>query len=631
MELAQFNATFDAAVERSFRDDAIRTAVLIDDQFPNYLQMRNPQGADFKEVDRAAHLYEFLHGRGLICDIENWRTPADGDLDLIDKVRKSDLVVLDYQLGSAGPKTALSILRHLAVSPHFNLVVLYTNDPLNRVALAAGAAMRGVAPPEPKLTPSAEALAAAEEILSREEFKEIDSEGLRAYLSRGETPWRDDLMQALNEAQVPLNSLKPLADHIARSWIATLFAGYHSDAAPIFDLRCSLENPDAMWIQCGSCFVAVVGKQPAGSAEAEGAFVWRRLGEALRAWRPNLYRLTLSEIQNALELEAVADQKLWLEDDLCLGLGLYLLESEDAATGGLPPGAVEGSAQSLIDRFVDIIRQRLATHEKVTRTATDLLSARLSTPLGDAQDGENARHVRARELAHVEAGANGDWIRKVLPAVNAFMISDEFRGGHITTGSVLRTGDRDYWLCVSPACDLEPRSDGPAVLQLIRLRVATSATKFTTGEHIAITSEAGVVILQALNADNRQPNLKVVLLPNGTRVTRAANSPPTLQGWFATGAAPDWPLPAESDGAGALAAKPEGAAAEVQAGEMAGDAVVAAAEAVDAVPPGAEPAVASKEPTTFTVVSQLRGTFATRFLLAAGQHLSRIGVDFVDA
>jgi hypothetical protein len=127
--------------------------------------------------------------------------------------------------------------------------------------------------------------------------------------------------------------------------------------------------------------------------------------------------------------------------------------------------------------------------------------------------------------------------------------------------------------------------------------------------------------------------LEVVLLSDGTRVTRAADSPPTLRGWFATGAAPDWPLYADPDGSAALAAKPEAAEAEVQAeaGEVAGGADVAAEAAAEAPRTGAEPVVAIKEPTTFTVVSQLRGTFATRFLLAAGQHLSRIGVDFVDA
>ncbi|WP_281399775.1 hypothetical protein [Azospirillum oryzae] len=41
-------------------------------------------------------------------------------------------------------------------------------------------------------------------------------------------------------------------------------------------------------------------------------------------------------------------------------------------------------------------------------------------------------------------------------------------------------------------------------------------------------------------------------------------------------------------------------------------------------------AVPDRRGVAFTVVAQLRRTFAARFLMAAGQHLSRVGVDFID-
>lgn len=591
MDQAQFDTNFADAVVRSFRDDAIRTAVLIDDQFPSYLQMRGASWQDeFEESDRAASLYGFFHKRGLICDIENWRKPADADLELIDKVRKSDLVVLDYQLGAGGPKTALEILRHLAVSAHFNLVVLYTNDPLSKVALSAAAAMRGVRPATGKCVPTAEALAEAEEILGREEFREVDSNALAAYLIDGNTPWQADLRTAMTDSEIHLRNLRPLTDHVARQWIKEVSGEYTPKSDPILALRCDLTDPNTMWIHCGSCFVAVVDKMKPGTAEDEGEYVWSRLDAALRAWRPNFYRLVLSEIQNALELEAVADHEAWLDDNLCLGLGLYLLESNEAAAGEMHGGAIGGSAQSLIDRFVDLIRRRLATHAKITETATTMLAARLSTPLGDPLVGEKARHTRARELASVAANTPCDWQEKVLPAVNAFMISDEFRGSHITTGSVLRSADANHWLCVSPACDLELREKGPILAQFILLVKDPTTEKYSTGERIVIGTEKGPTVLKALNPLNRQPSLRVVLLPAGTEVVRAASGATTISGWFAEGLAPAEAPPADVDGN---------------------------------LP-------APKAVTEFTVVAQLRGTFATRFLMSAGQHLSRIGVDFID-
>lgn len=629
METAQFDADFADEVVRSFRDDAIRTAMLIDDQFPTYLQMRGTAvDREFKEVERAANLYGFFHNRGFICDIENWRKPDDADLVLIDKVRKSDLIVLDYQLGVGGPQTALEILRHLAVSPHFNLVVLYTNDPLTKVALSAAAAMRGNAPPLPELVPTAEALDDAEEILGREEFREVNAIALATYLTSGKPPLIEDLVDALREEKIPLQNARPLADHVARSWIKEVSSDYVPKEAPLLPLRCDFSNTDAMWIQCGSCFVAVVDKLKAGSGQDEGDYVWKRVGSALRAWRPNFYRLVLSEIQNALELEAVADHEAWLDDNLCLGLGLYLLESDDAAVGGMQPSAVAGSAQSLIDRFVDLIRRRLATHAKITDTATRVLSARLSSPLGAPHHGETSRHVRARELAHVSSDAPCDWRGKVLPAVNAFMISDEFRGGHITTGSVLQSTVTDYWLCVSPACDLEPRETGPVLLHLIQLGKGSPKNTYSTGEHIVINTGSGPTVLTALNALNRQPSLKVVLLTNGTSVVREGTAAPVLSGWFASSMAPVHP--ATDAAVHAKAAESEIEATVAVTSETAPTAPAVAASETVAEAGEPEPADASGGGITFSVIAQLRGTFATRFLQAAGQHLSRVGVDFID-
>jgi hypothetical protein len=43
-----------------------------------------------------------------------------------------------------------------------------------------------------------------------------------------------------------------------------------------------------------------------------------------------------------------------------------------------------------------------------------------------------------------------------------------------------------------------------------------------------------------------------------------------------------------------------------------------------------EPNGNARVPTKFAVVAQLRSGFATRFLMIAGQHQSRVGVDYID-
>lgn len=578
MTAEAYAARYADAVQRSFRDDAIRTAVLIDDQFPDYLQMQNARVEDFRDLDRARALYDFLHKRGLLCDVQDWRGPADEDLTLLDKARKSDLIVLDYQLGH-GPESALKILRHLAVSPHFNLVVLYTADPLGPVALAAAAAMRGLEAPAEALRPSAELLDEARDILEQDRFLEIDQEALVKYLKTGATPWVGDLRTAITEAGIAIQALKPLADHIARTWIARLHGNYGAES-PVLDFQAELGDENALWIRCGSCFVAIASKGKAGKDEDEGTFVWRRLGEALRAWRPNIYRLILSEIQNTLELEAIVDHEAWLDDNLCLGLGLYLLESPEAAQAEHTRDEISGAAHALIDRFVDLIRRRLATRPVIAGTASDLLFERLSLPFPEACENENIRHTIARELAHA-ADEKIEWAKSVVPAVNAFMVSDEFRGAHVTTGTVLRDSRDVYWLCMSPACDLVPRETGLVGLQVMQLTVENTGSAFALGDRVITVSDRGPVILRALHEKTRQPTLVMLLLPDGTRVAfPQAGGLATIKGVFA-----------------------------------------------DRIPS----AVRKPVSWTFTVVSQIRNSFATRFLMTTGQHLSRIGVDYVDS
>lgn len=653
MELDTYEARFAEAVERSFRDDAIRTAVLIDDQFPDYLSIRDAAEGEFTEIERARNIYAFMQGKGLICDIHSWRAPSDADLHLLDKARKSDLILLDYQLGAAGVKAALKILRHLAISTHFNLVVLYTAEASPATALTVATAMRGVKPAADTLVPSADVLEKAEEVLADERFSTIDAAGLRAYLTDGKTPWAGDLGQALKDAQIPPQNVKPLADHIARQWIAELVDDYELDTDTELPVGCAIDADQPMWVHCGSCFVAIVPKLPASSKDDEGEYVWGRLGTALREWRPNIYRLILSDIQNALELEAVAHHENWLSDELALGLGLYLLENEDAARGKVSPSDIEGAAQSLIDRFVDIIRRRLATHEGISSTAIDLLGARLSTPVGQAPAGENARLIRARELAHVPANQQVDWRKKILPSVNAFMVSDAFRSGHITTGTVLRGPGNSFWLCASPSCDLVPREDGPILVQLMRLeKTGTPPEKFTAGEFVVIATSDEVMMLRAIEAKIRQPSLTTLVLPSGTRVNRDEDGIISISGWIANGeglraasvahgfpAASDVALLAEAVMAEgdqgqdiAVAAAQEPAPAKASATEPEAVAI-ASLEGPLAEPPqqvGEEAASKGALPTKFMVISQLRSAFATRFLMAAGQHQSRVGVDFID-
>jgi hypothetical protein len=600
---------YDGAVEKSFRDDAIRTAVLIDDQFPDYVQAQSKDAGKFKESPRAQSIYSFMHKRGLICDVMNGDPNTSPVADVIDKARKSDLVVLDYKLQDDEPDAALDILRQLAVTDHFNMVVIYTADEPKNVALAAAAAMKGQTELDDKSALSAGELVAAGDFLEQEN-QEIDHSALRASIVDGEVPkaWKKEFVGRAVEAGVKVNPSK-LCEYVRRSWLKQLVGDYQFETETL-SARASSYDAEEVWVQCGSCFVALVKKANSKAGDDEGDLIWQKLGAALRAWRPNFYRLLLSDIQNALEQETIADHDKWLADDLCVGLGLYLLPSEDIARDGAGVEESRGLIEELIDRFVDMIRHRLSLHKKIAVEG----SSRLSALLGEAlkkNEGESARYARARQLAHWPDGVEIDWYNRIVPRVNAFMVSDDYRGTHITTGSVLYDSNADrYWLCVSPSCDMVPRgADQSRLVQVIQLNPANEPHELVHGDRIVIMCPEGPKILRVLAEETRQPSLHAIFFPAGTKTKIDEASEYSI-----------------IDGlAGSKIQDLIGAAAEQTAQPAL--APVVEGEAPEAGPNAAE----HLKLTNYKVVSQLRSSFALKLLHVTGHHLSRVGVDFVDA
>jgi len=116
------------AVKETFETKPLRTVLMIDDEFPSLGDMlAGEDGSNkFRQKDRALALYEGFRSRDMICDVEN-----QVDEVRAERFRKSDLIILDYNLGPTenDNERALTVLRQLAGSKHFNTVVVYTADP----------------------------------------------------------------------------------------------------------------------------------------------------------------------------------------------------------------------------------------------------------------------------------------------------------------------------------------------------------------------------------------------------------------------------------------------------------------------------------------------------------------------
>ena len=588
----------DAAV-RTFRDRAIRSAVLIDDKFPKYDQAVGGESEQFGEAERAADLHRGFHHRRIPCDIENDPGLDEGDgLGVPDRLRKCDLVVLDYHLEGEDPSRSVRLLRALADTDHFNLVVVYTQETdLEGVWLMMASNLRGgVVSPE-------DAIRAALDKPGREQYiDEAIEDWVEASKPIPEAPvdllraYAGDRNVAFKEARSAFcKGLPPLG-------FAPQVSGALADASlhrGLEDLRIKGTGHDIerettgrcgtngeFWLLSKNLFVVMLHKMDRSGGEDEVDYICEGLGRAIRDWNPNPFQVIASEAQNILELEALTlGERALLDDDLHVGMALSAL-----VPGASPEDAADGLLRRLGETLSARVRRRL---EDELETDNGAGVAGLIRTANDAIEDAEGLLKRAERLAH--ASGQTDEV-EVLKRLNAYLCSHPVDMRHLTAGSIFRSDGGHYWLCTTPACDMVPRGPRPTPegvsdrvypgkpFRAVRLLPVESAhgvlidenlrgAKVEQGRHVFIEVDGDVIVFNTVDATTGQPFIEAFV----------------------------------ADGEGRLDSEGRFTAVEVT---REGDSF-ALTEAA------------------FAVVGRLRDAYADRFLGVTGYHLSRIGVEFI--
>jgi hypothetical protein len=381
----------------------IRSVLFIDDQFPTYEQSAPQETA---EVERARALWKACVDQGWLCDIDN---SASWDSDEgRRRLASCDLLVLDYHLIGNDSVPALSIIRDLARSVTPNLVVLYTKDPqLNDVLLTAASWARGmrIDPPVP------EALEDLEDSIEWTMAERV------AFLSDS-GDWKSSLRAACEQAGISMPDDEACAALLERK----LRRDYHVEESPEIRRIEGIGHIEHRWFQCGNLFLVVAGKPMdlAPAAEAE-AFV-EILKGAVRDWNPQWLACLMAHSRRRVEAGAFRDDVLVLDETLQRGLLGYI------------SGPVDPPEQA----------------RRATEIATHLLSERSA---------DAATSLGGLLLARATADQRKTLEQLDLLHLNAFLCSERFSHHHLHVGTifVLRTADPQYWVCVTPACDMVPR------------------------------------------------------------------------------------------------------------------------------------------------------------------------------
>ncbi|WP_316168233.1 MULTISPECIES: response regulator receiver domain [unclassified Bradyrhizobium] len=601
------DAAYESAVRTTFGLKPLRTVLMIDDEFPTYSDLavgKNEENAKrFNEKDRAVALYQaFSDKRHMICDVENVASEVKPE-----RFRKSDLILLDYHLGPGenNSERSIEILRDLAASKHFNTVVVYTNEPnLNKVWLDVITSLSGgwsALPTELE----GDAAHHWERLSDENKLPTAQIEAVMGYAKR--RSMRDipgDVQAAarkeLVDLDVPQNVCSAIIEAMIHKFIAGMSGKYAGEPKrqALGDWR-----EDRRWIQSGNAFVTIVKKDALTNDGNDPAKIMKSLEDALIAWRPNLIQIIVSEIQNILELDALATADDHLRDPVThAALTYYLLD----ALGVIDPSQdvdVKAPLMALIDKIVDGMRRKLSSDPELLALSRDALLGELRDTGWTTETWPKPRKLALLDAAMDVARAKGAADRDATAfRLNTFFNTERFSRAHLTTGTVFYHAETQlYFVAASPACDLVARQPSkfqvwshsvfpitPMVAILLEEKQgSTPLQEAENGLHIFLENEHGRKALKIVQGPGDQPPYEVFMVKDAGRVR-------------------------EREGKTLFDASRLMPRAEVE-----GDAVKISASERDWVDG------------TFEVVDQLKGMNAAHVLQIAGQHLSRIGLDFI--
>lgn len=582
-----------SAIVKTFRERAIRTAHIIDDAFPTYRDLVTSTEAKerYGEWEIALELYDLFRKNHIPCDVEN---SVEGIEEDVERIRKSDLIVLDYNLAPNDTRMSISLVRELARTKHFNTIVVYTaSENLDDVWLNFAVALRGGWSDRAE---HQEAEAVLDELSDRDVVLTAPSRDLiSAYIVGGDLQSSAPQdMQQYREVLMGAGVSRSLCSSVVEALIRREARRILKDDSKAKGAeRCAVDGGcnagRARWLQSGNCFVAIIGKRSGGAAVA-GLF--DALDEALNEWRPNLLQIIVSEIQNILEMDAIATDELHLRDPLTqVSLSYFLLSALSPVDNGRSSEGLVGPVHTLLDKLIDNVRQKLITDGELKLLGGNLLKSeieRLKIPTEFA----NATQQRAElfKFAKQMTGSREKQdAEQALLRFNSFLSTEPFRG-ELTTGTVFSDGDVQ-WICMTPACDMVDRLPDehqewrhqlhptkpvvavrlmpiPAAARMSALKVADQS------RHVFVKVRDDICVYEMLPA--KGPKYEFIFVDDGGRVI-TNNGAPRFQG--------------------ARLLKSNG--------------------------------VRELKEFSFEVLGQVRANYASRLLQETGAWLSRIGVDFM--
>jgi hypothetical protein len=453
--------------------DPIRTAIIVDDEYPTLDELlldadeaggertagreqQQKKHANRKQVRQILQFCRAQKPTPWLVDVHDGKTPTvEGEIASVTHLESSDLLILDYHLDpSYGSDKAIDILRRLAGNGHFNLVVVYTRDrdvtgtgidrTINEIALSLASASPNFQLNHGKLRAfeiKMEAWEGVDEGIAARLMASVDEIAFLKVLEHEDCKWESikdsiELIDLKNYIEAIPSSVDITPDQVLSLIMhkrQTSFVQAMSHK-PYGRVTIGKTANEVNWIRVDTLFVTVISK------EHEPSTIPDKLLDALEAWDPVPHRLLMSKMRSALAVEGVmAESNILMNRHLQAGWLSEVLETDDAKRHTSVRQNVARHWESLggkIEPKILDFADRVATYLAREKEKQDLL----------ARFDKYAAHS---DKAHVHL------------QMNIHACSKPVEGHHLSTGHILRIGNGagqqcQYWLCLTPACDLEP-------------------------------------------------------------------------------------------------------------------------------------------------------------------------------
>lgn len=481
--------------------DPIRSVVVVDDEFPTLdaliaKEMGEPKGwtGNIRDVEAVRDILAFCRNRSRpwLVDVHDGREiNIDDEVNIAQHLHHSDLMILDYHLlGDSGTgEKSIKVLKKLAANPHFNLVVVYTKGYDGDIATVFSEIAIALSHSKTVFQEHGDFSRISDSISNWEVDEDDVSQRIldlcskTVYLKEISTPGsfcRSSGMSLL--LNIYKSKFRP-QDLSSSEIIFWMFQSTHNRMVNLlssedFGTVSSSYSPDVNWIKTDSLFITIVDKSHKAEQLAE------KLEKALGVFGPAPHQLLMARMRSEIDEKGVIAEAAVLDDKYMQAGWLAELFNHGAS-----------SKSSVIRTTVD--RHWEALGDRLRKNVDDFANRLLDYLYTQGSE---------KVMKRYGGGVHGE-VDKVLAHVNLYNSTKPVDYSHLRTGHIFtldNDSEKEFWICLSPACDLVPgqkiggwrKSLGGRVpfvaVRLSELKISTALEKIHENVNVFIQLE-GIV------------------------------------------------------------------------------------------------------------------------------------------